>query len=135
MSFASFKVKQGNIFGLVLIDTGNLVHSVIVSGDFWESIGGKISSPMDHRVGTANGQSEGLQVLGIGEPWPIYLEGMEECYVLEPLVIRGLSHSVNMGIAFLQEYILKMICTEEEVTLMPVKDGSASRARLVKRMS
>ena len=90
-------MKQRNIFGLALIDTGNLVHSVIVSGDFWESIGGKISSPMDHRVGTADGQSEGLQVLGIGEPWPIYLEGMEECYVLEPLVIRGLSHSVNLA--------------------------------------
>ena len=71
MSFAGFKVKQRNIF----------------SGDFWESKGGKISSPMDHRVGTADGQSEGLQVLGIGESWPIYLEGMKECYVLEPLVI------------------------------------------------
>ena len=50
---------------------------------------------MDYKVGTADGQSEGLQVLGVGEPWPIYLEGMEECYILEPLVIRGLSHSVN----------------------------------------
>ena len=42
---------------------------------------------MDHQVGTDNGQSEGLQVIGIGAPWPVYLEGMEECYVLEPLVI------------------------------------------------
>ena len=62
-----------------------------------------------------DGQSEGLQVLGIDKPWPIYLEGMEECYVLEPLLIQGLSHSVNLGIAFLQEYNLKMICIEEEV--------------------
>ena len=81
-SFAGFKVKQQNIFGLALIDTGNPVHSGIESGAFWESIGGKIISPMDHRVGTADSQSEGLQVLGIGEPWPIYLEGMEECYLL-----------------------------------------------------
>ena len=36
---------------------------------------------MDYKVGTAYGQSEGLQVLGIGKPWPIYLEGMEECYI------------------------------------------------------
>ena len=55
-------------FGLALIDTGNLVHSTIVLGAFWESIGGNISSPMDHRVGTVNGQSEGLQVFGLGEP-------------------------------------------------------------------
>ena len=87
ISFACSKVKQRNIFGLALIDTGNLVHSVIVSGDFWESIGGKISSPMDHRVGTGDSQSEGLQVLEVGEPWPIYLEGMKEFYVLEPLAL------------------------------------------------
>ena len=88
-SFACFKVKQQNIFGLALIDTENLVHSGIVSWASWKSIGSKISSPMDHRVGTADCQSKGLQVLGIGEPWPVYLEGMEECYILEPLMIRG----------------------------------------------
>ena len=31
-SFAHFKVKQQNIFGLALKDTGNLLHSDIVSG-------------------------------------------------------------------------------------------------------
>ena len=56
---------------------------------------------------------------------------MEECYVLEPLVIQGLSHSVNLGMSFLQAYNLKMTCMEEEVALMPVKDGSTSRAMLV----
>ena len=82
-----FKVKQRNLFELSLINTGNLVHSAIVSGEFWEAIGGKISNSMDYKVGTPDGQSEGLQVLGIGEPWPIYLEGMKTCYILEPLVI------------------------------------------------
>ena len=55
---------------------GNLVNSTIVSGEFWEAIGRKISNSMDYKVGTADGQSEGLQALGVGEPWPIYLEGM-----------------------------------------------------------
>ena len=50
---------------------------------------------------------------------------------IEPLVIRGLIHSVNLGITFLQKNRLKLVCTEEEVTLMPMKDGSTSRARLV----
>ena len=70
------------LFGLALIDTGNLVHSAIVSGEFWEAIGRKISNSMDYKVGIADSQRDGLQVLGIGEPWPIYLEGMEECYIL-----------------------------------------------------
>ena len=86
---------------------------------------------MDCKVGATDGQSEGLQVLEVGELWPIYLEGMEECFILETLVIQGLSHSVNLGIAFLTKHKLKLICTEEEVALMPVKDGLASRARLV----
>ena len=107
------------------------MHSAIVSDKFWEAIGGKISNSMDYRVGTASGQSERLQVLGVGEPWPIYLEGMEECYILEPLVIQGLSHSVNLGISFLARNNLKLICTEDEVALMPVKDISALRKQLV----
>ena len=81
-SFAHFKVKQQTFFWTSINRHGNLVHSTIVSRTFWESIGGKISSPMDHRVGTADGQSDGLQVLGVGEPWPIYLEKMEDCYIL-----------------------------------------------------
>ena len=32
-SYARFKVKQRNIFGLALVDTGNLVHASIVSGE------------------------------------------------------------------------------------------------------
>ena len=53
---------------------GNLVHYVIVSGEFWEAIGGKICNSMDNKVGTADSQTEGLQVLGVGGPWSIYQE-------------------------------------------------------------
>ena len=47
-SFACYKVKQQNMFGLLLIDMGNLVPSLIVSRAFWESIGGKIRGPTDY---------------------------------------------------------------------------------------
>ena len=85
---------------------------------------------MDYKVGTAEGQSK-EPVLGIGEPWPIYLEGMEEHFILEPLVIPGLSHSLNLGISFLTRNNLELVCTEDKVLLMPVRDGSGARARLV----
>ena len=91
--YARFKLKQRNLFGLVLIDNGEF--STFCHSIRRVAIGGKISSYMDCKVGTAYGQSKGLQVLGIGVSWPIYLEGIEECYILEPLVIRGLSQSVN----------------------------------------
>ena len=50
------------------------MHSIKVSGEFWEAIGGKISNSIDYKVGNADGQSEGLQVLGVSKTWPIYLE-------------------------------------------------------------
>ena len=75
------RTRSRNIFKLALIDTGNLVHSAIVSGEFWEARGGKISNSMDYKVGTTDGKSEGLQVLGVREPRSIYLEGMEECHI------------------------------------------------------
>ena len=78
-----------------------------------------MSKSMDYKVGTADGQSDGLQVLGVGAPWPIYLEEMEKCYILEPLVIKGRSHSGNLGISFLMKPNLKINCMEEEVALMP----------------
>ena len=57
-------MKQSNLFvnRLASINTGNPVHSAIVSGEFWEAIGGKISNSMDNEVGTADSKSEGLQV-------------------------------------------------------------------------
>ena len=45
-------------FRLDLIDTGKLVHSTIVSGEFWEAMGGKISNSMDYKVRTADSQSK-----------------------------------------------------------------------------
>ena len=45
-------------------------------------------------------------------------------------MIKGLSHSVNLGISFLMELNVKINCKVEKVMLMPVKDGSTSRARL-----
>ena len=77
--YERFEVKQRNLFGLALINTGNIAHSAIVSSEFREAIGGKVINSIDYKVETADSQSERLQVLGVGEHWPIYLEGMEEC--------------------------------------------------------
>ena len=55
--YARFKVKQRNIFGLAIIDTRNLVHPSIVSGKFWEAIGGRINRTIDNKVVTPDGQS------------------------------------------------------------------------------
>ena len=87
-----FKVKPRNLIGPAIIDTGNLVHSAIVSGEFWEAIGGKISSSMDCKVGTADGQSKGLQVAGYRRTLANISRRKRGMLYPRTLVIRGLSH-------------------------------------------
>ena len=67
-----FKIERKNIYSLALVDTKYLVHSAIVSWDFWAFIGGKISRSLDQQVGTADGQGEGLLVMA-------ELSGGNEC--------------------------------------------------------
>ena len=42
------------------------MHTSIVSREFWEAKGGIINCAMDYKLGTADGQSEGLPALGLG---------------------------------------------------------------------
>ena len=59
--------------------------------------------------------------MNLGEP--IYLEGMEECYVLRAPSDTRVESQWEPG---------DVILAEEEVALIPVKDGFASRARFLK---
>ena len=61
----------------------------------------------------------------------IFLEGMEECFILKPLVSKGLSHSVNLGLAFLARYILRLSCHGNTNTLEPISGDKISKTVLV----
>ena len=41
--YVKFKLFQRDIYGLALVDTGNLVKGTLVSSEFWKMIGGKMS--------------------------------------------------------------------------------------------
>ena len=40
-SYVKFKLFKLDIYGLALVDTGNLVKGTLVSSEFWKTIGGK----------------------------------------------------------------------------------------------
>ena len=40
-SYEKFKLLKHDIYGLALVDTGNLVKGTLVSSGFWNTIGGK----------------------------------------------------------------------------------------------
>ena len=41
-SYVKFKLFKQDIYGLALVDTGNLVKGTLVSSEFWKKIGGKM---------------------------------------------------------------------------------------------
>ena len=45
-----FKLFKRNIYGLALVDTGNLVKGTLVSSEFWKMIGEKMLEESNARV-------------------------------------------------------------------------------------
>ena len=62
-----FKLFKWDIYGLALVDTGNLVKGTLVSSEFWKMIGGKMLEESNASVHTAEKSGKGLRVLGKGE--------------------------------------------------------------------
>ena len=54
-----YKLFKRDIYGLALVDTGNLVKGTLVFKEFWEMIGGNMSGKSNISVGTI--EEEGLK--------------------------------------------------------------------------
>ena len=94
--YAKFKKYKNKIYGLALVDTGNLVTSNGVFKEFWETLKGKMSGTSNARVGTVEKGGKGLKVLGKGVTFKFYLNRLDQLFEVEPIVIEGLNHAVNL---------------------------------------
>ena len=79
------------------------MRSTLVFKEIWDLMGGKVTMKCDLRVGTAEKEVKGLKVVGKGEEFKFFLEGIDKAFKVHPLVIKGLSHNVNLGMNFLLE--------------------------------
>ena len=117
-SYLKFKLFKQDIYGLALVDTGNLVKGTLVSSEFWKMIGGKMLEESNARVHTEEKGRKGLRVLRKGERIKFYLNGLDRRFEVEPIVIEGLNHAVNFGIEFFRQQEVSISCTEKEVKLV-----------------
>jgi len=125
-----FKLFKRDIYGLALVDTGNLVKGTLVSSEFWKTIGGKMLEESNARVNTAEKGGKGLRVLGKGKRIRFYLYGLDRRFEVEPIVIEGLNHAVNFGIEFFRQQEVSISCTEKEVKLVTGSKGQERLTRL-----
>ena len=54
-------------------------------------------------LGTADRAGGRLQVVGQVSELKLHLEGMKTLVYIQPWVVRGLSHPINLGMKFMQE--------------------------------
>ena len=129
-SYVKFKLFKRYLYGLALVNTGNLVKGTLVSSEFWKMIRGKMREESNARVHMAEKGVKGLRVLGKGERIKFYLDDLDHRFEVEPIVIEGLNHAVNFGIEFFRQQKVSISCTEKEVKLVTGSEGQEKLTRL-----
>ena len=110
--YMKYKLFMRNVYGLALVDTGNIVKGTLLSKEFWELMKGKMSGNSNARVGTAEKGGKGLKVLG--EKIKFYLYVLDWVFKVEPIVIEGLNHAVNFSMEFLLQQEVSIFCSVQE---------------------
>ena len=95
--------------------------STLVSKEFWEAVNGKMSETSNIRVGTGEKGGKGLKVLGTGSKFKFFLDGLDQVFKVEPIVIEGLNHAMNLGLEFLKQYEVNFSCVKQEAKLITEK--------------
>ena len=72
-------------------------------------------------------------MVGKGEEFKFFLEGIDKAFTVHPVVIKGLSHNVNLGMNFLLEKELTLDCSNCEAKLCQSKEKWTHFMRLVKQ--
>ena len=93
--YVKYKLCKCDIYGLALVDTGNLEKSILVSSEFWEMIDGKMLEKSNVHEGTAEKGGKGLKVLGKGEKIKFYKDGLDQVFEVQPRLIEGLNPALQ----------------------------------------
>ena len=109
-SFVKYKLFKHDIYGLALVDTGNLVN---VSSEFWKMISENMLEKSNALVSTAEKGGKGIRILGKGERIKFYLDWFDCVFEVEPIVIEGVNYAVNFGMEFLLQQELSISCRKQ----------------------
>ena len=97
-AYVRIKIRNRPIVAKMLIDSGNLVNDLI-SEEFAKILKVKYT-PLEKQVGTAE-KGGSVKIIGKSEPIKIFIEGVPQGVIIQPLIVKDLSHPVNVGRDFL----------------------------------
>ena len=104
----------GKTFIKTLVDSGNL-FGTICSEKLAKQLNLKIT-PCSLKAGTAVAGQQ-VEVIGKVKPMFVVLENIKEKVLISPIVIRNLSHDLNLGEAFLREHNAHLTFNQGKVNL------------------
>jgi len=126
-----YKLFDQEVFGLGLVDTGNLVQSTLISKEYFDLLGLNLVESSEYFVGTADKSSAGLRILGRSEHVKILLDGIDQTITLNPTAVDGLSHPLNLGLGFMEENELSLRCNKEGARIVKGKSEGSQQTHLV----
>ena len=107
-SYIRGKVSNKDVYALILVDTDNTTQNNIISEEFFLLTGLPLVQQEELTLGTADRKGSGLQVVGRVAELKLHLEGMKTPVYIQPWVVRGLSHPINLGMKFMQENVANL---------------------------
>ena len=94
LSYVRAVHPQSKTIFRALVDSGNL-SDVAISENLHITFGAGMTAAPNYKIGTAGDQP--LTILGRSTPLQIYLENLSQPLTIRPLIIRNLSHELNLG--------------------------------------
>ena len=103
-SYIRGKVSNKDVYTMILVDTGNTTQNNIISEEFFLLTELPLVEQEAMTLGTTDKQGGGLKVVGRVAELKLHFKGMKAPVYMQPWVVRGLSHPINLGMKFMQEH-------------------------------
>ena len=100
-AYVQVKIFRKPIIAKMLVDSGNLV-SDLISEEF-AKLARVPYEPVQKKVGTA-AKGGSVNIIGKCKPFKIFIENVSKAIIIEPFILKELSHPINVGREFLGRY-------------------------------
>ena len=117
--YLRIKIYNQSLIVAGLIDSGNISNETLISESLCKTLKLKITPKLE-KLGTAAG-GHSVTTLGRTQPISIFLEGLDRPFEIKPLVVKSLSHHINLGTSFLAENEAELKFSKNKNPILKIK--------------